>query len=246
MTSSRGHLDASSEYLADYNDLVRPEDPHQFLRIPSEGSEAAAAMLAAPCTLSDLGISVSTGRVVDFRARGNLRDEPGERWVPLIYPANLRSGRVEWPRQIRKAQAFAVLDDNDQKALLPSGCYVLVKRFSAKEERRRIVAAVWDPEVNGSLQVAFENHLNVFHESGHGLTRDVAYGLSLWLNSTATDEYFRTFSGHTQVNATDLRTLRFPGLGSLRRLSQAAAQSLPAQGDLDRLVEEVLGAEIAA
>ena len=32
----------------------------------------------------------------------------------------------------------------------------------------------------------------------------------MWLNSSLVDEFFRTFSGHTHVNATDLRTMRFP------------------------------------
>ncbi|MBQ3099299.1 MAG: SAM-dependent methyltransferase, partial [Kiritimatiellae bacterium] len=31
-----------------------------------------------------------------------------------------------------------------------------------------------------------------------------------WLNTTWLDERFRIFSGHTQVNATDLRNLPYP------------------------------------
>jgi hypothetical protein len=45
--------------------------------------------------------------------------------------------------------------DADAKALLPSGFYVVVKRFSAKEERRRIVAAVWDPTLHGASDGGF-------------------------------------------------------------------------------------------
>lgn len=248
VASSRGHLDEATEYVVDYAELVRPDDPHRFLRIPGGGTEAEGAetVLAMPCRPSDIGLSVSTGRVVDFRVRGNLRDEPGQGCVPMVYPGNLRHGLVEWPRSIRKPQAFAVLEDADRKALVPAGCYVLVKRFSAKEERRRIVAAVWDPVVNASSEVAFENHLNVFHQGGRGLDPEVARGLSLWLNGTVVDRYFRTFSGHTQVNATDLRTLPFPTLAVLRRLARASACALPEQSDLDELIEKVLGAENAA
>ena len=47
-----------------------------------------------------------------------------------------------------------------------------------------------------------------------------AYGLSVFLNSTAVDEYFRRFSGHTQVNATDLRLLRYPELDKLKQLGR--------------------------
>ncbi len=248
LTSSEGHLDESTEYVVDYSDLVRPDDPHRFLRIAASetGTAGAEAILGMPCSLSDLGLSVSTGRVVDFRVKNNLRGAQEEDCVPLIYPGNLRRGQIEWPRSIRKPQAFAVLDGADRRALVPSGCYVLVKRFSAKEERRRIVAAVWDPEVNGRVEVAFENHLNVFHHAGAGLDREVAQGLSLWLNGSLVDRFFRTFSGHTQVNATDLRSLRFPPLAVLCRLARTSSSPLPEQADLDALIEQVLATGCAA
>jgi len=42
------------------------------------------------------------------------------------------------------------------------------------------------------------------------------------------DDYFRRFSGHTQVNATDLRLLRYPGRRDLEELGRWAQ----VQGDL--------------
>ncbi len=45
---------------------------------------------------------------------------------------------------------------------MPRGTYVLVKRFSSKEEARRVVATVCDPEAVPGDKVGFENHLNVF------------------------------------------------------------------------------------
>jgi adenine-specific DNA-methyltransferase len=83
---------------------------------------------------------------------------------------------------------------------------VAVRRFSSKEEKRRIFAAVVDPLLHPN-GVAFENHLNYFHKNKHGFDRALAYGLSAYLNSAPLDECFRSFSGHTQVNATDLRNL---------------------------------------
>lgn len=88
--------------------------------------------------------------------------------------------------------------------------YVLVKRFTAKEERRRVTASVFDPCDIPAKAVAFENHLNVFHVKGHGLPDDLARGLAAWLNSTVVDRYVRCFNGHTQINATDLRCLPYP------------------------------------
>jgi adenine-specific DNA-methyltransferase len=242
LTASHGHTDESTKHVVDYCEILRPEDPHKFLRISTGDADTAVAevMAAMPSTLSELGIQASTGRVVDFRSRPNLRDEPEMADTPLIYPGNLQSGIVEWPRTIRKPQGFVVLNQADRKLLVPSGYYVVVKRFSAKEERRRIVAAVWDPESNGATDVAFENHLNIFHAKGTGLERSVAVGLSLWLNSSTVDRFFRTFSGHTQVNATDLRSLRFPSPYALRSLGVGRSARLPEQQEIDQLVEEFL------
>jgi adenine-specific DNA-methyltransferase len=39
--------------------------------------------------------------------------------------------------------------------------------------------------------------------------------LAAFLNSTVLDVYFRQFNGHTQVNATDLRNLRYPSRSQL-------------------------------
>ena len=67
---------------------------------------------------------------------------------------------------------------------------------------------------------AFENHLNVFHTDKKGLQKEIAFGLVVWLNSTFLDNQFRKFSGHTQVNATDLRNLPFPSKEKLIELGK--------------------------
>ena len=237
LSVSDGHEDKATQRSVAYRDVVHPDDPHRFIRIAAneDDIENAEIMLALPCTLKDLGVEVSTGRVVDFRSRSALLTEPMSTGHPLIYPGNLRGGGFEWPRQnIRKAQWFAPVEAKDKELLLPEGWYCVVKRFSAKEEKRRIVASTWSPrKVPGP--VAFENHLNVFHIKGEGLDEETARGLTAWMNSTIVDRFFRMFSGHTQVNATDLRSMRFPTRDTLRRLGQHA-DPLASQSEVDQLV----------
>ncbi|MBO4205661.1 Eco57I restriction-modification methylase domain-containing protein [Micromonospora echinofusca] len=239
---SNGHEDDCSLRRTPYSEVVHPDDLQQFIRIATDDADmdVAEKMLAMPGTLASLGLTVSTGKVVDFRSRECLHESPVDRGLPLIYPGNVRDGLVTWPREIRKPQWFLPVASKDENLLLPEGWYCVVKRFSAKEERRRIVAAVWSPETAPG-PVAFENHVNVFHERGAGLDRDTAYGLSMWLNSSLVDRYFRTFSGHTQVNATDLRTMRYPDTATLRRLGGLAPERLPAQDDVDAFVLDTLG-----
>jgi len=115
------------------------------------------------------------------------------------------------------------------------------KRFSAKEERRRIVAALFDPRRVPSALVGFENHLNYYHRDGGGLPEALARGLAVFLNSTVVDQYFRRFSGHTQVNAADLRRLPYPSEEQLRRLGHASA-NLGDQACVDAALEGLVQA----
>ena len=225
-----------------HEELVRPGDSHAFIHIVPDGDgdpiRHQIGVLAA--NLADLGLSVSTGRVVDFRAKDLLRAQPGSNTVPLIYPCHMHSGFVDWPNgHTRKPNALA-LGPRAENLPVPAGYYVVVKRFSAKEERRRIVAAVYDPTRVRAEQVAFENHLNYYHLRGAGLPVTFAKGLAAFLNSTLVDSYFRQFSGHTQVNATDLRALRYPGWESLVALGRRIGKTFPEQDKLDRLLQEVV------
>jgi len=225
-----------------HEDLVRSDDRDAFIHIvpDSGGDTIRQRMQSLGANLADLDLKVSTGRVVDFRAKELLRATPGGDMVPLIYPCHLQGGTVVWPNgRTRKPNALALGPRTDD-LLVPIGHYVLVKRFSAKEEPRRVVAAVFDPALVRTDQVAFENHLNYYHQHGRGLPPALAKGLAAFLNSTLVDSYFRQFSGHTQVNATDLRSLRYPAKEKLVALGRRVGKRLPAQMDLDRLVEQVV------
>ncbi|MCC6446215.1 MAG: Eco57I restriction-modification methylase domain-containing protein [Armatimonadetes bacterium] len=225
-----------------YEEVVRPEDAESFIRIAPDDLDRRIGlkMDRFPLSLGDLGLSVSTGRVVDFRSRAFLRRHPGPGTAPLIYPLHLRQGAVSWPdRGGRKPNAIAVAEETES-LLSPKGHYVLVRRFSSKEEKRRIVAALYDPEALPDERVGFENHLNYFHRDGQGLDPALAKGLALFLSSTLVDAYFRQFNGHTQVNAADLRSLKYPTAEALRSLASRADGAWPAQAEIDRLIEREL------
>lgn len=242
LSVSIGHEDTAEQRIVPYKEVVHADDPHQFIRIVTddESTQIAEVMLAMPETLESIGVKASTGKVVDFRSKRCLRNLEARNAAPLIYPGNLRHGAVEWPRAIRKPQWFDPQEAKDHALLMPEGWYCLVKRFSAKEEKRRVVASVWSPEAIPG-KVAFENHLNVFHVGGAGLDRDLAYGLATWLNSSVVDKFFRTFSGHTQVNATDLRTMRFPSLERLRAIGALVGNDVQDQNGIDRVIVVALG-----
>ncbi|MBS2966574.1 Eco57I restriction-modification methylase domain-containing protein [Actinocrinis puniceicyclus] len=236
---SNGHGDEPASRLVPFEQVVHPRDAERFWHIDLDDDADALAELSTelPASLADLGLSVSTGRVVDFRAAEHLHPEPCPGDVPLIYPLHMRDGRISWPVPgARKCNAIA-LNPDTSKLTFPTGYYPVVKRLSSKEERRRVVAALFDPEDTACEAIGFENHVNVVHADGCGLNPELARGMTLWLNSTVLDLLVRRFSGHTQVNATDLRNLRYPAVSELTALGSDWTQGpLPSQDKIDALI----------
>ena len=245
ISSSIGPDDEIKPFRAvDHSQIVKPDDCDSIIYIIFDdiAREIGERMSGLDFTLCDLNLTVSTGRVVDFRAREHqlLRDAQSFGCMPLIYPAHFSQGFVKWPnRSIKKPDGIAKTPEANN-LLVPSGFYVLVKRFSSKEEPRRIVAAVYDPDRTHADFVGFENHLNYFHKQGKGMPKLLAKGLAAFLNSTLIDQYFRKFSGHTQVNAADLRNLKYPCKEKLEALGSKIGDNFPQQDDLDNLIWDVL------
>ena len=209
-----------------FDRIVFPDDPERFIHIPTSPEKNTIERFEAICcTLADLCIKVSTGPVVDFRLKEHLRDMPEECTVPLLYPGHFSRTGPTWPIKDMKKPNAIERNADTEKWLYPNGFYCVVRRFSSKEEKRRIVASVVEPGTFGDAPVlGFENHLNVFHENKRGLPEALARGLAVFLNTTAVDENFRSFNGHTQVNATDLKLMKYPSREALIELGEWAMQ----------------------
>ncbi len=222
-----------------YSRVVHTGDRDMFIHLDVNNTDASLAeqMGCFGSSLNKLNLSVSTGRVVDFRAREHLRQSPQQGTVPLIYPCHFQQGFINWPTESGKKPNAILLSPATSDLFVEAGFYVVTKRFSSKEQQRRIMAAIYDPTRIGAGLVGFENHLNYFHKQGKGLSGDLAKGLALYLNSTLADQYFRLFSGHTQVNATDLRKIPYPTEEQLLRLGGHVEDAMPDQGIIDTIVE---------
>lgn len=215
--------------------IVKPNDKEFFIHIPTE--ELIESETLFEQTLALLGISASTGPVVDFRVKDYWAMEPAEGAAPLLYPHHFTSDGFQYPKQTKKPNALVRCAEVD-KWLMKAGSYVLVKRFSSKEERRRVVAYLIDDERLPYTHFGFENHWNVLHIKKAGLDKNIAKGLACFLNSTILDDYFRVFSGHTQVNATDLKNMKYPNLEKLKELGKKYREDMN-QEQIDKIVMEL-------
>jgi len=183
------------------------------LRIPATAEDAAImeAVESWPDRFAELGLQVSTGPVVLFRAEEFLLGKPdGKETAPLIGPHNVRPFETVWPLAKRgKPTAFRICAAS-VKHLVPTRNYVLLRRFSAKEERRRLTASWFLHAADAGPYLALENHINYVYHANRELTVDEVFGLTALFNSALLDRYFRIISGNTQVNATEIRSIRYP------------------------------------
>jgi adenine-specific DNA-methyltransferase len=138
-----------------FEQIVFPDEPERFIHVPTSSKKSVIELSQEICyTLADLGIKVSTGPVVDFRLKAHLRKMPGLGTVPLLYPGHFSSCGATWPIEGMKKPNAIERNANTEKWLYPIGFYCVVRRFSSKEKKRRIVASVVEPCVFGNIDIA--------------------------------------------------------------------------------------------
>ena len=188
-------------------------------------------------SLEKYGFQVSTGRVVPFRAKGLLKDQvkSDNGTAPLLWMQNVKPYGVEYPLTgFDKPQAISI---NDPSLLMPNANYVLSRRFSAKEDKRRLISAPFIGEKFDFEQIGFENHLNVIFKKMGMLSTSETMGLSALLNSAIIDRYFRIVNGNTQVNAAELRILPLPPLEVIKNIGEKIQK---AQADSQEKIESII------
>ena len=188
-------------------------------------------------SLGKYGFQVSTGRVVPFRAKGLLKGEVKEEMgtVPLLWMQNVQPYQTKYPiGNFNKPQAILA---NDPSLLVPNANYVLLRRFSAKEDKRRLVSAPFIAEKFDFEQIGFENHLNIIFRKRGVLSTSETIGLSAILNSALIDRYFRIVNGNTQVNAAELRILPIPPLEVIKNFGEKIQKT---QVDTPEKIESII------
>ena len=224
--------------LVDIGSVLDLASANKELSIPlcAEDLALAQAVRAWPHTLHSLGLEVSTGPVVPFRATQFLAHKPlGRPAAPLLWMQHVRPMRTVWPSPEADKHQWITAEPGSMKLLVPDATYVLLRRFSAKEEKRRLVAA---PLIRGALNqdfVGLENHLNYIRGVLRVLDQELAYGLSALLNSTFLDRFFRISNGNTQVSATELRAMPLPAERDIRAIGAEAQARLGSEKGLSHL-----------
>jgi len=215
----------------------------RIIRIPESAHEASILRQAEelPTTFLGAGYFISTGRVVEHRTRDFITEETSARdSVPLYRPHNVTPLKANWTGVHKKDVSF-MLNQGHEKHTMKNGNFVLLKRFSSKDEKRRLVAGVHLESDHDCDFIGFGNKTNYIGVANDILSEVEAYGLSAIFNSSFMDKYFRCISGNTQVNATEIRVMKFPTREQVKEVGDLLQKARKDKfGEVDCIVNQVL------
>ena len=225
------------------NRLVIGNDDNQYVYLVTNNEEVDVLKRLSVFhnTLPSLDMKMKTGLTVDFREREHLMDEPTNDNVPMFFAQHLKDGRITFP--IGKHGEY--IDTRKSGLLQDNTNYLFVKRFTSKEESRRLQSSIYlQDDFPTYKQISTQNKLNFIARNKKSLTKQMVYGLYCLFNSTLYDKYYRILNGSTQVNSTEVNTMPMPTLDGIVYLGQR----LMASNDLtestcDGILEEYLDDE---
>lgn len=218
ITTTQSNKDFSNKttFEAAYNTVVSGEDDYVYLVTNEQEVETLELLNKWTNTLPSIGLKMKTGLTVDFRNREALRDASEDQAVPLFYSQHIQDGKVIFP--IGKENEYIVT--NQAGLLQPNVNYLFVKRFTAKEERRRLQCGVYlARKYPDYLNISTQNKIN-FIGGLKELSECIVYGLYVLFNSSFYDCYYRVLNGSTQVNSTEINSMPVPPLHSIEAMGK--------------------------
>ncbi|MYM23258.1 N-6 DNA methylase [Duganella sp. FT135W] len=237
VTRSQGGADlATAGVQALPVERVVGDDEHAMFSLPRDATNPFEGWTA---TLKTHGFEVSTGRVVAFRASEYIREYSGVGTVPLLWLQHVRQQQILWP--VQKKREHILASAQSAWMLVPNAPMVVMRRFSPKEDERRVTCAAYLGQLPGDA-IGLENHLNYIYRPGGHMTPAEARGLAAFLASSVVDAHFRALAGSTQVNATELRKLPFPPLAVLVHIGEIVGD-FPSLNRIDQVVNVALTAQ---
>jgi len=243
ITSSNANNDFNNiqSLLVPYNVAVSNTNFYVYLVTTKEESELLATLDTWKETLMDLGMKMKTGLTVDFRNRDLLRDKAESDTIPLFYSQHIKNGEIIFP--IGKSGEYLI---NSKSGLVQANKnYLFVKRFSSKEEKRRLQCGIYLAEnFSNYSTISTQNKINFIDGTENELAKVTVYGLYVLFNSKIYDMYYRILNGSTQVNATEINTIPVPPISTINKMGiELMASEILSEENCDRILEEYLNVE---
>lgn len=204
---------------------------YYYIKIPSTEEEYDSLKFVHRWTnsLDDLRIKVSTGKVVDFRSKNEIFNDTKitKNTYPLIWDINLKNGVFVWPIKYKKK--YQLITSNSKTICNLN--YLLIRRITSKEENKRIQIVQYYKEMLETDRIGIENHVNYMYKINGELNQLELLGLFVIFNSSIIDNYFKILCGSTQINATEINTMKLPHAKDIENIGKIAEQIKPLTSD---------------
>lgn len=244
------NISSSNDFMFDnlerfklYYDFAVSNDENSFIFLPTNQNEVNILnkLNKFKYILTDIGIKLRTGLTVGFRNKELLLDYNSPKSVPIFYPCHFNNGLINFPVETDKKQ---YLLENKISLLQKNKDYLFLKRFTSKEEKRRLQPAIYlHDEFSEFNYISTDNKINFFDtiEPNDNLSIPEIYGLFVLFNSTLYDKYYRILNGSTQVNATEINSMPVPDRDSLKQLGNKLINSNILTTDIcDKILGELI------
>ena len=204
------------------SDLIDLKSKEKIIHLPTNTKEEAIIDLFKSWngSLNQYNIQISTGPVVAFRMENFIKETPEEETASLYWLHNVTKMEVYYPVQKSNKGQYIQIGEQTKSYLIPNRNYIFLRRFSAKDDKSRLVAAPYFSLPGTPRYIGIENKLNyIYRPKGH-LSRTEVMGIAALLNSNLFDTYFRTFNGNVNVSATELRAMPLPALETIKEIGK--------------------------
>ncbi|MCC6278728.1 MAG: Eco57I restriction-modification methylase domain-containing protein [Oligoflexia bacterium] len=244
ITSSQGRSDINDSSTLRVKEFEILEKNNDFaLSLPSTKQDMHVLKIIKSWknSLELMGLKISTGPVVPFRATEFLMKDKVQGVVPLYWIQHIKPMQTLFPLPAFRKQQWFKDNKQSKKLLVKNQNMILMRRFSPKEDFRRLtVAPFLSSGYKGSF-VGLENHLNYIYRPNGKFAESEIMGLSAFLNSRFFDSYFRILNGNTQVSATELRAAPLPPQEKLIEIGTTLIKAKDySYQAIDTVVEEIL------
>lgn len=221
-----------------YNLIVAGEELYVYLITNKEELTVLKKLHKLKHTLPEVGLKMKTGLTVDFRNKDFLRNKPEKDSVPLFYSQHIKQGEISFP--IQKENEYIL---NSKKGLTQKNKnYLFVKRFTSKEERRRLQCGIYlSKDYPEYTEISTQNKINFIDSIDQEMSEATVYGLYVLFNSTLYDKYYRILNGSTQVNSTEINSMPIPNLKNIENLGNQLLKSRNlSEKNCNLILEEII------
>lgn len=238
----KGDLTTSKSFTTSFSEVLI--DPSQkMIALPSDKFELDLLALFKNWTnsIDKMGLKISTGPVVPFRSTDFLLEKASSKAVPLLWIQHVSNLQVKFPLSSFRKQQWFSNEESSSKLLVKNQNMILMRRFSPKEDLRRLSVAPLFKVHFEYKYIGLENHLNYIYNPLGDFSEIELLGLTGFLSSKVFDTYFRITNGNTQVSATEIKSVKLPNASQINEIGVLLKNvSVLNHSSIDTIVNEVL------